>query len=221
MEQRTDTPIRSDAPRPLAAYRVVELPGAPQLAAGKAFADLGADVIKVEPPGGDPARGLPPVARAEDNSEHGLYWAAYSLGKRSVTADLETEAGRERVRRLIGTADVVIESFAPGALDGYGLGYERLRRENPGLILTSITPFGQTGPYAGRQGSDLVQLAMSGYLYMTGPRGGTPIKPSAPYQTYLHGSMQAVAATLLALRQRRRTGAGRSEEHTSELQSRQ
>ncbi|MGE3601577.1 MAG: CaiB/BaiF CoA transferase family protein, partial [Dehalococcoidia bacterium] len=208
MEQGDATPIQSDAPRPLAAYRVVELPGAPQLPAGKAFADLGADVIKVEPPGGDPARTLPPLALGPDGSEAGLYWTAYSLGKRSVTADLETETGRDHVRRLIGTADVLIESYAPGTLDRYGLGYTRLREQNPGLILTSISPFGQTGPYANRRGSDLVQLAMSGYLYMTGPKDDTPIKPSAPYQTYLHGSMQAVAGTLLALRQRQRTGQG-------------
>src|SRR5438874_4257670 len=120
-------PIQADAPRPLAAYRVIELPGAPQLPAGRAFADLGAKVVKVEPPGGDPARLLPPTARSKDGSTTGLYWAAYSLGKRSVTADPETEAGRELVLRLIARADVVIESYPPGVLDAYGLGYERLR----------------------------------------------------------------------------------------------
>jgi crotonobetainyl-CoA:carnitine CoA-transferase CaiB-like acyl-CoA transferase len=201
-------PIHTDAPRPLAAYRVVELPGAPHLPAGKSFADLGADVIKVEPPGGDPARALPPLAPLKDGSPLGLYWAAYSLGKRSVAADLESPAGRDLVRRLIATADVVIESYAPGVLERLGLDYARLSAANPGLVLTSITPFGQTGPYAGWKGSDLVQFAMGGYLHMTGPRDGTPIKPSAPYQSWLFGSIHAVSATLLALRQRKRTGHG-------------
>src|SRR5712691_9932619 len=115
-EEEGAPPIRTDAPRPLGAHRVVEMPGAPQLAAGKAFADLGAEVIKVEPPGGDLARLLPPTARSKEGSTIGLYWAAYSLGKRSVTADLETEASRDLVRRLVATADVVIESYPPGVL---------------------------------------------------------------------------------------------------------
>src|SRR5581483_442792 len=152
-------PVQPDAPRPLSAYRVVELPGAPHLPAGKSFADLGADVIKVEPPGGDPVRTLPPLAESKDGVTLGMYWSAYSLGKRSVTADLETEEGRALVRRLIATADVVIESYAPGEMGRLGLGYERLRAEHPGLVLTSLTPFGQTGPYAGWKGSDLVQFA--------------------------------------------------------------
>lgn len=194
--------------RPLCAYRVVELPGAPTQPFGKTFADLGADVIKVEPPGGDPSRTLPPVAHARTDSGVSLFWAAYGLGKRSVTADLDTGDGRDLVRRLAATADVVVESYPPGILDALGLGYDGLREANPRLIMTSITPFGQTGPYAGWHGSDLVHFAMGGYLNMTGPGDGPPIKPSAPYQSWLHASGQAVAATLLALRQRRRTGRG-------------
>lgn len=194
--------------RPLDAYRIVELPGAPSAPFGKSFADLGADVIKVEPPGGDPARLLPPLARGAAGAEVSLFWAAYSLGKRSVTADLETTDGRALVRRLTLTADVLVESFPPGMLERLGLGYENLRAENPKLCLTSITPFGQSGPYAGRQGSDLVHFAMGGYLNMTGPADGPPIKPSAPYQSWLHASGQAVAATLLALRRRHTTGRG-------------
>ena len=161
-------------------------------------------MIKVEPPGGDLARALPP----RSPSGAGLFWEAYSGGKRSVTADLGVPEGRDLVRRLIATADVVLESYEPGLLDRYDLGYEQLRAENPGLVLTSITPFGQTGPFAQWKGSDLVQFAMGGYLYMTGEKDGTPIKPSAPYQTWLFASMHAVTGTLLALRQRKRTGLG-------------
>ncbi len=194
--------------RPLGGYRVVELAGAPVLPFGKTFADLGADVIKVEPPGGDPARALPPLARGLSGADVSLYWSAYSLGKRSVTADLATTKGCDLIRRLAATADVLVESFPPGTLDALGLGHDALRAENPGLCVTSITPFGQTGPYAAWAGSDLVQFAMGGYLNMTGPPDGAPIKPSAPYQSWLHACGQAVAATLLALRQRRRTGHG-------------
>jgi len=201
-------PLQPDAARPLAHYRVVELPGAVTLLAGKSFADLGADVIKVEPPGGDPARGLPPLAEMHQGGPSSLYWEAYSWGKRSVTADLDTEEGREVVRRLGKDADVVIESFAPGVLDRLGLGYEALKTINPGIVLTSITPFGQTGPYADWKGSDLVHFAMGGYLHMTGPKGGLPLKPSMPYQSWLFGCQHAVAATLLALRRRKKTGLG-------------
>src|SRR5579884_1094098 len=151
------SPLQQDLPRPLGRYRVVELPGAPHLPAGKAFADLGADVIKVEPPGGDPARLLPPLAALPDGGTAGLFWAAYSAGKRSLTLDLEQPEGIALLRRLIDGADVVIESYPPGVREGLELGYERLRQTNPRLVLTSITPFGQTGPYAGWHGSDLVQ----------------------------------------------------------------
>jgi crotonobetainyl-CoA:carnitine CoA-transferase CaiB-like acyl-CoA transferase len=201
-------PLQIDASKPLAAYRVIELPGAVSLSAGKTFADLGAEVIKVEPPGGDPARLLPPLAELHDGGPSSLYWEAYSFGKRSVTADLDTEEGREVVRRLAASADVVIESFPPGWLVRLGLGYEVLRAINPRLVLTSITPFGQTGPYSDWKGSDLVHFAMGGYLHMTGPKGGLPLKPSMPYQSWQFGCQHAVAGTLIALRQRKKTGLG-------------
>jgi crotonobetainyl-CoA:carnitine CoA-transferase CaiB-like acyl-CoA transferase len=198
--------------RPLGRYRVLELPGLAPLLAGKTLADLGADVIKVEPPGGDPARYLPPLIDSVPESagprSPGLIWAAYDIGKRHVTADLTTDAGRDLVRRLAAEADVLIEGFAPGEMDRLDIGPARLRQEHPGLIITSLSAFGQDGPYAGWRGSDLVQFAMSGYLNMTGPADGPPLKPSAPFQTYLHGAMQAVAATLLALRRREQTGEG-------------
>ena len=196
------------ASRPLGRYRVVELPGAVTAQFGKAFADLGAEVIKVEPPGGDCARSLPPFAETGKSREISLYWAAYAAGKQSVTADIESDAGRELIRSLAACSDVVTESFLPGYLTGIGLGFDDLKRINPGLVMTSISSFGQTGPYADRRGSDLLHFAMSGYLYMTGPPDGRPLKPSAPYQTFFHASMQAMAATMLALRQRRRTGRG-------------
>lgn len=195
--------------RPLGSYRVLELSGAVPMQFGKTFADLGAEVLKIEPSGGDAARSLPPfAATGPRDAESSLYWEAYGAGKRSVTLDLDGEAGRSVLRQLVACADVLVEAYPPGWLAARGLSYEQLREINPALVLTSISPFGQTGPFASRLGSDLVQFAMGGYLNMTGPPGGTPLKPSAPYQTWLHGCMQAVAATLLALRARRRNGRG-------------
>ena len=193
--------------RPLAHYRVLELPGVAPLLAGKAFADLGADVIKVEPPGGDPARRLPPLVDAAPRAP-GLFWAAYAIGRRFVTADLTTETGRDLVSHFAAEADVLVEASLPGEPEGIGLDIARLRRANPGLVITSLSSFGQDGPCASWRGSDLVHLAMSGYLHMTGPAHGPPLKPSVPFQSYMHASMQAVAATLIALRGRERSGRG-------------
>ncbi|GBD14841.1 Succinyl-CoA:(R)-benzylsuccinate CoA-transferase subunit BbsE [bacterium HR25] len=194
--------------RPLGAYRVIELPGPVPLFAGKLLADLGADVIKVEPPGGDEARFLPPLAPLGDGGDIGLLWVAYSLGKRSVTLDLHQEEGRHLFLRLLEGTDVLLDGFPPGELEGLGLGYERLQQANPRLVLTSISSFGQTGPYSRWRGSDLVHFALGGYLYMTGPEDGPPLKVSAPWQTLLFGGSHAVMATLLALRWRRQTGRG-------------
>jgi benzylsuccinate CoA-transferase BbsE subunit len=190
--------------RPLGGCRVVELPGAEPALFGKTFADLGAEVIKVEPPDGDPGRTLPPFA--PDGSS--LYWGAYAAGKWSVTAALKTDAGRDLLHRLAVVADIVVGALPAGWLEAPGgLGAE-LVDANPALVLVAISPFGQRGPYASWRGSDLVQFALSGYLYMTGPPDGAPLKPSAPYQTWFHGCMHAVAATLLALRARRKDGRG-------------
>lgn len=189
---------------PLGHLRVLELPGAATLPAGKIFADLGATVVKVEPSGGDLNRFLPPLGPTGS----GLFWDCYSLGKKSVTLDLEHPSGRSDLMRMVGDSDVILESYKPGTLAKWEIGYEHIRGINPRVILTSITPFGQTGPICEWNGSDLVHFAMGGYLNMTGPPDGAPLKPSAPLQTLLHGSGHAVAATLMALRRRRKTNGG-------------
>jgi crotonobetainyl-CoA:carnitine CoA-transferase CaiB-like acyl-CoA transferase len=193
--------------RPLGHYRVLEMPGVATLLAGKTLADLGADVIKVEPVGGDPARTLPPLYESK-NGPTSLVWAACDIGKGHITADLTTPEGRRAFKGLAADADVLLESFRPGQLDAMGLGKDALRSANPGLVITSMTAFGQDGPYARWRGSDLVHLAASGYLHMTGPADGPPLKPSVPFQTYYHAAMQAVAATLIALRERQASGRG-------------
>ena len=201
--------LRTSSPeKPLGRYRVIELEGLAPLLLGKTFADLGADVIKVEPPGGDDARRLGPLVNGRSDVDASLLWTSYALGKRSVTLDIFSTGGRQLLRKLLATADVLVEGYAPGQLEAAGLSVAELRSAFPELVITSITPFGQEGPYAQFKASDLVQLAMGGYLNMTGSPDGRPIKPSAPYQSFLHAAMHATMATLLALRQRNQTGRG-------------
>jgi crotonobetainyl-CoA:carnitine CoA-transferase CaiB-like acyl-CoA transferase len=129
----------------LNAYRVLDLTDDRGLIAGMILADLGAEVIAIEPPEGNRARRRGPFAGDRDDIDHSLTWWSYARNKRSVTADLGSDEGRERVRRLAGTADVLIESNDPGALGGMGLGYEDLAQVNPALVYVSVTPFGQEG----------------------------------------------------------------------------
>jgi crotonobetainyl-CoA:carnitine CoA-transferase CaiB-like acyl-CoA transferase len=125
-----------------------------------------------------------------------------------VVADIETAEGRGQVRQLVTGADVLIHDLTDAQAAAAGLSFDILQTKNPGLVVVAITPFGATGPLADWHGSDLVHLAMSGYLYMTGPADGRPIKPSAPVQSYLHAGNHAFTAALLALHRRRRTGEG-------------
>src|SRR5690348_4944689 len=128
--------------------RVLDLAGELGATCGRALADLGADVVKVEPPEGDPARRLPPFAGGQIGVERSLTWLAANVNKRGVTCNLETESGRALFRQLVSDADAVIQSFTPGYLDGLGLGYDALAEINPRRILTSVTPFGSKGPAA-------------------------------------------------------------------------
>lgn len=194
--------------RPLGHIRVVALPGLPTLFLGKWLADLGADVIRIEPPGGDPDRWLGPFSDDSIDQNASLMWRNYATGCRSVTADLTSTDGQHLARRLIATADVLLEAFSPGTLQALEIGFEELLVDNPRLVEVSLSPFGQTGPWAEKLSSDLVNLALSGYMHMTGPAEGRPLKPSAPYQSFLHAANHGLVATLIALRQARRTGHG-------------
>ena len=174
----------------LSPYRVLDLTTALGAVAGKVFADLGADVIKVEPPGGDASRA----------SRDGLDWVAANAGKRSVILDLTKE--HERFLDLVRGADFLIESFRPGTLS-----YQALARENPKLIMVSITPFGQSGPYAQFEASDLEIMALSGAMALAGEPGGEPMRVTAP-QAHDWAGVEAVMGALTALACRRRTGYG-------------
>jgi crotonobetainyl-CoA:carnitine CoA-transferase CaiB-like acyl-CoA transferase len=174
----------------------------------KLLADQGADALKIEPPaGGDPSRHEPPFIDGEPHPDRGALFLAFNTNKRSVTLDITTPTGRAVLRRLIADRDIMIESFAPGYLADLGLDYEALRQVNPGVIVTSITPFGQTGPYRHYQGNDLIAQAMGGFLYMTGQTDRPPMG-TALEQTAVVTARNAVIATMAALLQQRQSGEG-------------
>ena len=191
----------------LGPYRVVDLTTERGWYCGKMLADLGADVVKVEPPGGDPGRHRGPFHGDAHDPERNLRWWFRNRGKRSVVLDLDDEAGRDDLRALVATADAVIESFDPGWLAGRGLGPDDLLAVNPALVVTSVTPFGQDGPYASFAGPDLVLSAMSGPMWLTGDPDRPPVRISVP-QYELHGSAEAAVHTMAALQHAARFGVG-------------
>ena len=145
------------------------------------LADFGADVIKVEDIGaGDYMRWAPPHYEGADESSGGALFLALNRGKRSIRIDLKSERGAEVLLALVRDADVLLESFRPGVMDRLGVGYERLRQENPGLVYCSITGYGQDGPYRDRAGHDINYLALGGLLGLTGESGGPPIQAGRP-----------------------------------------
>jgi benzylsuccinate CoA-transferase BbsE subunit/naphthyl-2-methylsuccinate CoA transferase subunit len=167
--------------------------------------DLGCDVIKAEKPGGDPSRNLGPFAHDSPDPEKSLYWLAYNTNKRSITLDIENTGGKEIFKMLVQKADAVLESFPPGYMAGLGLSYEELSEVNPSLVMTSITPFGQSGPYRDFKASDLTLWCLGGMAYVSGDPDRAPVQVSSP-QSYLHGGAAAAAATLIALYHRELTG---------------
>ena len=176
--------------------------------AGALLADLGADVILVEPPGGSRARDVGPfVAGREGDPEASLWFWSYNRGKRSVVLDLDDSQDQQRLRDLAASADVLIESDAPGAMSAKGLGPDDLAAVNPGLVYTSITPFGQTGPKAGWAATDLIISAAGMLSNVMGDEDRPPLRIPLD-QCFLHASAEAAVAALIALRDRKRTGQG-------------
>ena len=175
--------------------------------AGKLLGDLGADVVKIEPPSGDPVRERAPFWGGAYDRERSLVWLAYNTSKRSLTLDLARPRGCDVFLQLAARADVVLETDAPGTMAARGLGWEALQARNPRLILCSLTPWGQTGPYAAWRGSDLTAVATSGNLHCTGDPDRAPVRCSMPV-AYYHGSIEAALATSFALNAREMTGRG-------------
>jgi len=189
-------------PSALAGRRVLEIADESGVYCGKLLADMGADVIKIEPPGGDATRRIPPF-----HGSHSLFFLYMNTSKRGVTLDLRRRPDREIFLQLARTADLVIETLPPGRLDELDLGYERLAAANAGLVLTSITGFGQTGPHRDYRSSDLVASAVGGALYVTGDPEDAPVT-LAGSQAQLMASTTAAASSLIALFHARRSGHG-------------
>ncbi|HEY4265679.1 MAG TPA: CoA transferase [Micropepsaceae bacterium] len=190
--------------RPLSGVRVLDLtqflsgPYATQM-----FADLGADIIKLEPPQGDPIRVVPPHFVGEDS----VYYLCINRNKRCVAVDMKMDAGRDLVKRLALASDIVMENFRPGVLDRLGLSVDALRAQKPALIWCSISGFGQDGPYRNKPAYDMIVQALSGGMSLTGETGGAPVRAGIPIGDLAAG-LYASVATLAALNRRHRTGLG-------------
>jgi crotonobetainyl-CoA:carnitine CoA-transferase CaiB-like acyl-CoA transferase len=187
---------------PLAGLRVLDLAGESGLFCGRMLGELGAEVIKIEPPGGDSFRARGPwLAGEENNPEASLYHLHYNVNKKSVTVNLLESEGQILFRQMATSADVVLETMAPGEMNALGIGFESLREVNPRLIYTTITPFGQNGPLSEWSGNALTGAAMSGLLYLNGDPSEAPNQPAAE-QAYHMASLVATWSTLIAIRTR-------------------
>ena len=192
----------------LSPFRVLDLTEGGTMHGGKLLGDMGADVIKIERPGGSVSRSLGPFWHDEVHPERSLFWWAYNVNKRGVTLSIDSADGAAMFKRLVQSADFVLESFPPGYMAGLGLGYEDLSRINPRVIVASITPFGQTGPKANNAWSDLSVWASGGPAYLTGHPDRSPVGISFEHQAALHGGTEAAAACMIAHYYREKTGEG-------------
>jgi crotonobetainyl-CoA:carnitine CoA-transferase CaiB-like acyl-CoA transferase len=165
--------------------------------------DFGADVVKVEDTGmGDYIRWAPPYYEGADDSAKSALFLSLNRNKRSIRLDLKSERGREVLLRLVRGYDVVLESFRPGVLDRLGVGYERMREENPGIVYCAISGYGQTGPKRESSGHDMNYLGLVGLLGLTGERGGEPVQASGQIADLGGGALMAAFGILAALRER-------------------
>ena len=192
----------------LSPYRVLDLTDEKGLLCGKLLGDLGADVIKVERPGGDPARDIGPFYHDEPDPEKSLFWFAFNTSKKGITLNIETADGQDILRRLVKSADFVIESFPPGYMDSLGLGYSILESVHPEVVMVSITPFGQAGPYRDYKAPDIVAWAMGGEMFPFGDADRPPVRISHHSQSYLHAGLEAAVGAMIALFYRQLTGKG-------------
>ena len=173
------------------------------------LADFGADVIKVEDTGmGDYIRFSAPHYEGAEPSAGSALFLALNRGKRSIRIDLKTDAGREVLTRLVGEADVLLESFRPGVMERLGVGYEQLRAVNPRLVYCAITGYGQEGPHRTRPGHDMNYLGLNGLLALTGDAGGPPVQAAGQIADLGGGALPAALGIMIALRERERSGEG-------------
>ncbi|HEV3110017.1 MAG TPA: CoA transferase [Candidatus Binataceae bacterium] len=191
----------------LKGFRMLDLSDEKGAMCGKMFADMGADVIKVEPPGGCATRRIPPFLDDHPSLDTSLYFLAYQAGKRSITLNLECADGRRLLTELAGKADFLVESFPVDYLESLGLGYQTLSSVNPRLIHTSITPFGDRGPGRNYSAADITIWAAGGNMYLMGEEGRPPLQISLP-QAGLHAGAEAAAAAMIAHYARQSSGQG-------------
>lgn len=191
----------------LSGFRVLDLSSSMGAFCGKVLADLGMDVVKVEPPAGEDLRREPPFAGGRNHREGSLRFAYFNSGKRGVTLDLSRQAGRDLLLGLVEKADVVVDSHDPGYLEGVGLGYGEMVARRPRLVLVSISGFGRDGPYRDYLAPDLVANAMGGLLFISGDPNLAPCVPPGG-QSYVYTSLYAAFGALLALWQRETRGLG-------------
>ncbi|MBW2090796.1 MAG: CoA transferase [Deltaproteobacteria bacterium] len=194
----------------LSPYRVLDLADEKGSFCGKLMGDMGADVIKIEKPGGDSARNIGPFYHDEADPEKSLYWYSMNTSKRGITLDIDKPEGADIFKKLVATADFVVESFPPGHMDKLGLGYSDLEKLNPGIIMVSVTPFGQTGPFKDFKGPDIVMWALGAgpFLRSFDSPDRPPFRISHHPQTYFHAGTEAVVGALVALYHRGNTGEG-------------
>lgn len=192
----------------LGGCRVLDLTDAKGLLCGKILGDFGADVIKIEKPGGDFARCIGPFHKDTPDPEKSLFWFATNTSKRGITLNIEVPDGQDLFLRLVASADIVVESFDPGYMDALGLGYRDLREMKPGLIMTSITPFGQSGPYAHYDATDLVATSMGGLARILGDLGRPPVRMGCVPQAYFQAGLQGALGSAMAYYHRELTGLG-------------
>ncbi len=199
--------METSSPALLAGLRVLDLSTAMGALCGRLLRDLGMDVIKVEPPHGDPQRNEPPFAKDQPHKDGSLPFAYLNAGKRGITLDLTRPEGRKRFLDLVEQSDVVLDSHEPGTLDKWDLGFSVLAERQPKIILASLSGFGLSGPYRDYLSPDIVTTAMGGLLYISGDPSLTPCMP--PWtQSYNYSSLCAAYGVVLALWQREESGIG-------------
>ncbi|MXY22141.1 MAG: CoA transferase [Dehalococcoidia bacterium] len=200
------------APHALSDLRVVDMStGIAGAFCSKLFADFGADVIKVEPPSGDPTRSLGPFPGGSSDLEASGMFIYLNSNKRGATLDLESERGRSLAADLMAKTDIVVVSFAPGEIESMGLGYDAIQKTNPAVIMISITPFGQTGPWRDWQATELVEYAAAGLSYVNGSPDREPLKEPGFESSYQAGACGFLGA-MTALAHRDFTGHGQQVE---------
>ena len=188
-------------------FRVLDLTNERGHLSGRILGDMGADVIKIGPPGGDPSRNVGPFYHNEPDPEKSLNWLYTNANKRGITLDLNTPRGKRIFAQLVEGVDLIVESYKPGHMAKLGLGYSSLCDITPDIILVSLSPFGQDGPYKDFETSDLVSSALGGLVFVYGDADRPPVRISSP-QAYFIGAQHAAVGAVSALYHRELTGEG-------------